>query len=270
MVRNRKSKRGAKAPQSTGNNAAQGSFGESSSNVGFVIRSIPLFPYRTRRNLQYYFTGSVACGVSTNAAYVISANGAFDPDITGTGGQPMGFDQMMTFYNHYTVLRSRISVLFFNLSSTVFPTVALSVSGSSTVTSSVEQLVENGDLAMHWIGVTGTRGGDVKLSRAVDVAKFQGIDDIMDDPNMRGDSASNPAEQVYYHLNNFNSQGTAAVTVAFQGLIQYDTMFHEPRKGSLSQTRPLAKTEERKTASMSSPTDCATTSGMKWVMVPDT
>lgn len=38
------------------------------------------------------------------------ANGIFDPDYTGTGHQPMGYDQWKSYYNHYVVLGSRISV----------------------------------------------------------------------------------------------------------------------------------------------------------------
>lgn len=225
------------ASKATGRNGASGQFGTSLNNVGFTVRSLPLFPYRTRRNLPYYFSGQSATGTATNNAYVISANGAFDPDISGTGGQPMGFDQMMTFYNHYTVIRSRIRVLLANTSTTIMPTVALSVSGSSSVTSSYEQLMENGDLATAWLGYAGSRGGDCRLTRAVTAARFQGIDDVLDDPNMRGDNASNPAEQLYYHINMFNFTNATQVSVNFQGLVEYDIMFHEPKKASLSISR---------------------------------
>jgi len=41
---------------------------------------------------------------------VYRGNSIFDPDLTGTGGQPMGFDQWAAFYFSYTVLGSKIEV----------------------------------------------------------------------------------------------------------------------------------------------------------------
>lgn len=199
-----------------------------------VIRNLPLFPYRTRRNLQYYASGSIITGTATANAYVFSVNGIFDPDITGTGGQPMGFDQMMTFYNHYTVLRARIKLLINNTSATLTPSVGIMLSGTSTVTSSIEQAVENGDLAFSQLGFAGGQGSMSRITRSCDCAKFQGIDDIMDDPNMRGDGSSNPTEQMYFHITTWNPYTAAQITSNFQVVIEYDTMFHEPRKGTIS------------------------------------
>jgi hypothetical protein len=203
-------------------------------STGLVIRNIPLFAYRTRRTLQYYAASSVITGTATANAYVFSANGIFDPDISGTGGQPMGFDQMMQFYNHYTVIRSRIRVLFTNTSATLTPSVAVVVSGSSTVLTSIEQLVENGDLSLAQLGFAGQQGSMARLTRSAVAARFQGIDDVMDDPNMRGDVVSNPTEQFYFHLATWNPYTSAQVTSNFQVVIEYETMFHEPRKGPLS------------------------------------
>lgn len=41
---------------------------------------------------------------------VYRGNSLFDPDLTGTGGQPLGFDQWSAFYGSYTVLGSSIDV----------------------------------------------------------------------------------------------------------------------------------------------------------------
>lgn len=41
--------------------------------------------------------------VPAQAEYLFSVNSAFDPDITGTGAQPRGFDQWATKYNRYQV-----------------------------------------------------------------------------------------------------------------------------------------------------------------------
>jgi len=218
----------------TGWNSSHGAMSGTVREQGFVIRSMPLFGFRTRRTIQYYGTSTLA-GTSAMGTYVFSANGAFDPDITGTGGQPMGFDQMMVFYNHYTVLRSRIRVVFSNITGGgILSCVALSVSGSSTAVTVVENLLENGDAQFVELGFAGAYGSSATLRRTLDVGKFQGLKFTIDDPNMRGDAASNPTEQVYYHLSAWDPTAATAVSVNFQALIEYDTIFHEPRKGTLS------------------------------------
>lgn len=44
--------------------------------------------------------------------YLYKCNGMYDPDYTGTGHQPMYFDQMGALYDHYVVVGSRIRVTF--------------------------------------------------------------------------------------------------------------------------------------------------------------
>lgn len=196
---------------------------------------MPFFGYRMRKQLNYYSSGVIVSGVSGAAnAYVFSANGLFDPDISGTGGQPMSFDQAMSYFNHYTVHRSTIQVTFMSDSATLRASVGLFVSGSSTVNTSVETLLENGDGAFQILEFAGAYGGTATFRRTLDLGKFQSVDDVMDDPNMRGDSASNPTEQAYYHLVVFNTGTAATVQVDFQVVITYDATFHEPRKGPLS------------------------------------
>lgn len=202
--------------------------------TGWSIPSCPVFGLKTRRTLRYYTVASVSSGASAAGGYVFSANGIFDPDVSGTGGQPMGFDQMMLFFNHYTVVRSRIRVMAQSNSTNLRVTAALAVSGSSTVTTSIEQLMENGNLTFQVLEYAGAMGGACTLMRSVNAAKFQSVDDVMDDPNMRGDAASNPAEQAYYHICCWNAASATTVTLDCQVYLEYDVIFHEPRKASIS------------------------------------
>lgn len=42
-------------------------------------------------------------------------NSLYDPDFTGTGGQPFYFDQLSAVYNRYRVLRAEFSVNIINV-----------------------------------------------------------------------------------------------------------------------------------------------------------
>lgn len=202
-------------------------------NPILTVRRIPLFGLRTRRRLQFFGRQALTGSASSVQAYVYSANGPYDPDITGTGLQPVGFDQLMTFYNHYTVMNSRIRVVFQN-TGTVDTHVAVSVSGSSTVTTDEAVLVANGELVYTVLTPSGIAGSIATLRASTNAARFQGIDDVMDDPNMRGDSASNPTEQLYYHCSIWNPASATVPTVLLDAYIEYDVIFHEPRKAPLS------------------------------------
>jgi len=48
----------------------------------------------------------------TPAVHVFRASDLYDPDLTATGHQPSGFDQLMQFYNHFVVLGSKINMTF--------------------------------------------------------------------------------------------------------------------------------------------------------------
>jgi len=56
------------------------------------------------------------------AYYTFRANSLFDPNLTGSGHQPRGFDQWATLYNHYTVIGAKCSATFLaNSTSQVTP-----------------------------------------------------------------------------------------------------------------------------------------------------
>lgn len=228
----RRAARRSKRP--SGFESSQGLMQSSVTQSGFSVRSKPLFGYKARKNLQYYTTGTITSGASAAGTYVFAANGLYDTDITGSGGQPMGFDQMMIFFNHYTVLSTRIRVVFMTNSTNLRVSCGLSVNGSSTAITNYEQLIENGDITFSVLEYAGAFGGTTTMKRQINHGAFQGLVNTIDDPDMRGDSASNPAEIVYCHLSVWNPASATVVTADFQVLLEYDVLFHEPKKATLS------------------------------------
>jgi len=49
------------------------------------------------------------------AQNVFRGNNIYDPDKTGTGGQPLGYDQIAPFFGRYCVTKSRINIQAVNL-----------------------------------------------------------------------------------------------------------------------------------------------------------
>ncbi len=71
-----------------------------------LTRSIaPAHIVRTLRYCQQF--GSTGTGTAPSVQQ-FRLNDCYDPDYTGTGHQPMGFDQMMTLYATFRVLSTRV------------------------------------------------------------------------------------------------------------------------------------------------------------------
>lgn len=136
--------------------------------------------------------------------YIFRANSAYDPDFTGTGHQPMGFDEYMKLYDHYQVKWSSIKVT--NMPTTsngnATPIVwGVHISDAASAIPSmanVNMLMEQRNTGPFRIGglrdnTTNTRMNTIK--RTCNIRKFTGNKD----PSLlRGDATSNPVEDVLY------------------------------------------------------------------------
>lgn len=71
-------------------------------------------PMPTHKYVQLKYVERVTVGATTGGIIGTTAdfrlNGLFDPNITGVGHQPMGFDQWATLYNMYKVYRVDIKI----------------------------------------------------------------------------------------------------------------------------------------------------------------
>lgn len=76
-----------------------------------IIRQPSSLPDRLYVKLVYREQLSWSQAANQLADNVYRGNSLFDPDLTGTGGQPFGFDQWTAFYGSYTVLGSSIEVV---------------------------------------------------------------------------------------------------------------------------------------------------------------
>jgi hypothetical protein len=197
----------------------------------------PLFPVSTRKKLMYYETFQLSGTAGVMAQYTFSANGCYDPNISGVGHQPLGWDDAIKYYEQATVIKSKISVR--GVGNGSQPVVLSVCLAPDTTTSVLPDVVENGlsvttvlDGRANGGYGTGERIKDLDLN--CDVAKYFGrpnIREIVDDPNLYCTSAANPTEQVYYLVNTWG-QGTFSdnTNASCEAIIEFDVIFWEPRK----------------------------------------
>lgn len=81
------------------------------SNASGMTKAITGFPAKMTVTLPYIISGRVNPGVVAYNDQVIRLNGVYDPDFSGAGHQPRGFDQWSLVYTQYRVSRVDVNVL---------------------------------------------------------------------------------------------------------------------------------------------------------------
>lgn len=152
------------------------------------------FPVRKRAQLVYTEVPNINLSVGSGS-YVFRANDLFDPNFTGTGGQPMYFDQMMEIYNHFTVTSSFIEIQPMGSTASTDFVMSCWIDDDTTFPSSTT--------------INGQRPGAKFLSFNPGVSTPPVVrlgwnaernygPNVLNNSLFRGNAASSPTEQMYY------------------------------------------------------------------------
>lgn len=172
-------------------------------------------------------------GIAAGAAYVFAANGLFDPNITGTGHQCAGFDQLMQLYNEYVVTASWIKIVATNTDANSQQIVGISFLDKNATSSDVRQYIEQGNSKWNVIDVYKS-GSPLTLTHEANIRNVS-TQDIFNEDNFAGSASSNPVDTHFWHL--FAAPvdlatNTAPVQVIVE--IQYEVYFRDPQFVALS------------------------------------
>lgn len=168
-------------------------------------------------------------GVGGSAgSYVFSANGLFDPNITGIGHQPLGFDQMMVFYDHYTVLRAKISVWYTNTDAVAQYVGVYANDINTGLPADVNRIIENGKGAYSVLGGLGSSAATKCLTYTCDIANYLGKPNGLDSEN-KGSAAANPSEGVFFVVwcGPMTADDRALCRIGVR--IEYEAILHETK-----------------------------------------
>ncbi len=184
------------------------------------------------KTVQLKYVGSFTLTDSElSAGHLVSCNGMFDPDITGTGHQPLGFDNWMAFYHHFEVRKSKVTFWINNGTAVETKgTYAVLRLDSDTTTDGVvtlEHFMEQPSTVTRYMNPS-NGGGRTTVSKswnqAAQFGKHQAGNSVM-----KGDVSANPSEQTYYRLKLVNSllsdDEEVSHTVVFQ--VMYTALLTE-------------------------------------------
>lgn len=166
---------------------------------------------------------------------LFAANGLYDPNITGVGHQPLGTDQMAPFYDHYTVVGSKISLRTTTIGTEAGASIALGcfLSDGSTPVITYDTVAEQGK-GKYIIAASGGEASK-KLSLGFSPKRFFGVKDISADHRLKGVvDTSNPSELAYFCV--WAQSMTGGATSAFNVIVQIDYTVKYTERKSLAQS----------------------------------
>lgn len=168
-------------------------------------------------------------GAAAGAAksHVFSCNGLYDPDVTGVGHQPRGFDELMKLYDHYIVRKATCEVWIKNAANPAL--IGIQVKDDATVSALAKDLMED-----EYSIVKGSNGGGGETTYVrftVDVEKFLGGEDIS---SLKGSASGNPSELADFHIVAFPIDPADTVNVDAVVKITYLADLIEPKQPASS------------------------------------
>ena len=202
-------KRGRFAPGSRGYGAPRGTI---SMGLGF--------PMTMNIRHKYRETVFMTCTAGAMSNYLFSCNSLYDPNKTGTGHQPMYYDQLAAIYGYYTVIGSKMTMrLTHDAGSNSAVTVALSKNEDATVTpTNVDGVIEAGWAKSKTLGESST--DPVQLSSSWSLYQRHRTADISND-QFRADINSSPTDQTFYQISLQPTDRASTNSYNVEVLIEY-------------------------------------------------
>lgn len=168
-------------------------------------------------------------GIAVSQVYSLTS--LYDPYTSGTGHQPIGYDEMMAMYDHYTVIGARARVRFNQENYTANNMiVAISVQPTSTVSTGLTNTIENG--LCKWTTLAPSEGGGSQATLVMPFsAKKYFNRNVMNEKDHQGSVGSSPNENAYLHVTVKPSEsGVDPLKVFYHIEIDYIAILTEPKK----------------------------------------
>jgi hypothetical protein len=134
---------------------------------------------------------------------VFAINSLFDPDFTGAGHQPLGYDQWCAFYNRYRVDKVKVDIDFINGSGTLTDCLVVA-NNESTAINTQATFTSAAEAAFSWNRMCSpiNSNGQLHMTQVYDLAQITGIERakyVIDDSYQSVNSTS-PTEGIYLHV----------------------------------------------------------------------
>jgi len=185
------------------------------------------FPAKTTATLVYAEQINITLVSGAYQNYVFCANGLYDPNYTGTGSQPLYFDQLMAIYNHYVVTESTITI------SPIIPAAATMCSvvlfqdddtSTGSITNHTSAMMRPGCVYAQ------TNGSVASLTPTSLKSTWKAKNVFTGDPvgrdELQGSASTNPPEGTYFYIG-VNDSSLSSSSIIINVVVRYKATFYE-------------------------------------------
>lgn len=187
-------------------------------------------PLRTKLRSRFVYEERITLGSAVFDDFIFSANGVYDPNISGGGHQPRGFDQVMALYDHATVIGSKMTATFINTSSSTTAVVGILVGDNTTAFTQPSDVNEYRNSKVRCLSTLGSGAERSTIVQKVNPSKFLSISKPLSAASLKNSAGANCAEDVLYHICAYNVQGASMGTIEVLVRIEYDCILTEPKQ----------------------------------------
>lgn len=151
------------------------------------------FPNSIITTLRYVDNFQLTCTTGAMATQFMAANGIYDPDITGSGHQPLYRDTYAAIYDQYVVLGSKITVSFITTTANEVHIIGICGEDDASASSTFNTRCEQSNSTFTQLGYN-QGGGDMKtLTGTFGALENLGVE-VKDDGYSATAVGSNPSE----------------------------------------------------------------------------
>lgn len=174
--------------------------------------------------LKYCEAVTISTNLSGLGSYLFTCNGLYDPNTSGTGHQPLYYDQLIALYDHWTVYKSKITIKW-------QPSDTFSYKGIAFIDDDTAINVTAGYVANERTGAKNVLvpkdGGGEYITTAYWNAEATFGPNYMANDNLQGYGASNPVELSYFCAYVDGSLGGGSAGVNAWVEIEYQVVWDE-------------------------------------------
>ncbi len=187
--------------------------------------------------LRYATTITMDPGIGDVVTHFFSTNDLFDTDVTGSGHQPLYFDQMAADYTSYHVLSSKMTAIFSNVDA-IQQTV-----GGIAIIPDLAAITDRDVLRemprCNWKVMSDANSGlsQRTVTQTWSAKKYFGVKNVLDDRDIGAGVAtsSGPIEQATFQVWNFGLlSGNNPASLGVSIIIDFLCCFQEPKTPPLS------------------------------------